>query len=446
MPARRTSWSAAGGRYELVPVASNPSVLAAARQTNAFLRAVPDEHITHHVEGAVLATDSVTICFNGADIDAGAGTWSMTGVFLNIPSTASAQPVLHASARAAGGKALPRSAKRARYGLSAAASESDLRDEQVLIDTASYAAAMIGAHPDLMSLEPTSAHVVHSNYIDGDTSTVLLNEQLQDPSYGPAMPAATAGTKNATGWGTLMPVVGDDGQPMKNTLGQNKGRIQYMPVLPPRRDRRRVERDQPADGGEERHHARPDVTGSKPPTDPNADGDPTMAGSLWLRHDGIANKTVSAGARRRRGADDGADERHPGRRLWPSATSSLNGDGTVQVALSWINWGLRFLGVYVRSSSTKTDPPTPIKLSDIPEYTAGTIVPSRDASSDGDYDMFLGMLGPVFTVLAHSHRAGVRAAELQDAGVGDDGAGAVGQDVVPAARKTTPTPCCPAPS
>src|SRR5436309_2119548 len=44
-------------RYELLPVAAKPEVLAAARQGNAFLRDVPDARITHHVEGVTLTTD-----------------------------------------------------------------------------------------------------------------------------------------------------------------------------------------------------------------------------------------------------------------------------------------------------------------------------------------------------------------------------------------------------
>ena len=388
------------GRYPLVPVAAAPAVLAAARQGNAFLRGVPDSQITHHVEGALLADDSVTICYQGSDIDTAAGTWAMTGVFFNIPSAASAHAYRHARQRTPSGP-LPISTKRAMYGLPAAATEADLRDERVLVDTSSYAAAMVGAHPDVMSLEPNSAHAVHSSYVDTDINTMLLAEQLQDPMYGPAKPAATPGAKNRTGWGTLMAIAGDDGRPIKNTLGKSAGRIQYQPALHP-------DVAYSASGAAAglvpavKNDATlgTDVTGRKPPTNPKADADATLAGSMWFRHDGIANVAVTPGAAAAAGGVSMALKNGtPGAWLWPSATASVNGDKSVQVALSWVNWGVRFLGVYVQFLSTKTDPPTVLKLAAIPEYVAGTIVPQHDKGLDGDSDMFLGLLGPAFTVL-----------------------------------------------
>jgi hypothetical protein len=39
-----------GQRYPLTKVSEKPQVLARARQANAFLRAVPDDQITHHNE------------------------------------------------------------------------------------------------------------------------------------------------------------------------------------------------------------------------------------------------------------------------------------------------------------------------------------------------------------------------------------------------------------
>ena len=89
----------------------------------------------------------------------------------------------------------------------------------------------------------------------------------------------------------------------------------------------------------------------------------------------------------------------PGAWLWPSATSTVNADNSVQLSLDLLNWGLRFLGVYVQFISNKSGSPTVLNLSDIPEYQKGTIVPGHNTGLDTPQEMFLGLLGPVFTIL-----------------------------------------------
>jgi hypothetical protein len=380
-------------------------VLSDARRGNEFLQGVPDDQLTHHVEAVIFPVDTVTLCYHFTDLDVGQGTWSMTGVFFAIPSTGSLRAYRHARARTPAGS-LPMSAKRTRYGLRAAESEADLREEQVLVDTSSHAAAMIGAHPDLMSLEPGSAHVVHSGYIDTDINTVLLGIQLQSSTYGPAMPAPANGGKNATGWGTLVAATGDDGKPLVNTAGRNRGRIQYQPVFHP---------DIAAAAGSAAAGVVPavkddatlgmDVTGRKPAggaAAAGADPDPSVAGALWFRHDGVTHRSASsapAGAAAASTVGMALKNGTPGDWLWPSASTSVNGDGSVQVSLDLLNWGLRFLGVYVQFLSTKTSPPTVLLLKDIPEYRDGTVVGGHTKDMDTDQEMFLGMLGPVFTIL-----------------------------------------------
>lgn len=221
--AGKTYYLTGGGqRLALTPVAEQPQVLQAARQRNAFLRAVADDQITHHVEDAVFADDSVTLCYVSADIDAQAGTWSMSSVQMYIPPAGAAQAYAAARSSAADG-ALRLSAKRRRYGVQAARSAQDLSDERELLDTTSHAATMVGCHPDLLSLEPNSAHTVYSNHIDYSIDVVLLDRNLS--KYGPATPQQTAGQPNASGWATLQPVLGDDGVPLKNDKGQHKDPI-----------------------------------------------------------------------------------------------------------------------------------------------------------------------------------------------------------------------------
>jgi hypothetical protein len=162
-----------GRRYALTKVADQPQVLSRARGTNAFLRAVPDSQITHHVENAVFATDSVTLLYVSSDIDPQAGTWSMSSVQLYIPPRGATFAYAQARQSTPNGP-LPLSAKRKLYGIAPAQTEQDLREERDLLDTVSHAATMVGCHPDLMSLEPNSAHTVHSNHVDRSIDVFLL--------------------------------------------------------------------------------------------------------------------------------------------------------------------------------------------------------------------------------------------------------------------------------
>ena len=74
-----------GRRFTLTPCAERPEVLARARLSNAFLRQVPDDQITHHVVDATFSSQSVTLCYVSSDLDVPAGTWSMSSVQLVIP-------------------------------------------------------------------------------------------------------------------------------------------------------------------------------------------------------------------------------------------------------------------------------------------------------------------------------------------------------------------------
>ena len=229
--AGKTYYLTGGGqRIPLVSVKDTPEVLRRVRATHKFLAAVPDDQITHHVENAVFANESVTLCYVSTDIDTAAGTWSMTAVQLVIPASGSTRAYASARARSPSG-ALPMSAKRALYGLPAAQTEQDLREERDLLDTASHAATLVGAHPDLMCLEPGAAHTVHAAHVDTDFNVILLAQRLRQQQYGPALPQLQAGKDNTGGWATLLPVPGDNGVPLKNQNGQHKGRIQYQPHL-----------------------------------------------------------------------------------------------------------------------------------------------------------------------------------------------------------------------
>ena len=381
-----------GRRLTLTPNADRPEVLARARQTNAFLRAVPDNQITHHVENATFASDSVTLCYVSSEIDQQAGTWSMSAVQLYIPPDGAIHAYEGARMKAPSGP-LPLSAKRQRYGAAAASSEQDLREERELLDTVSHAATLVGCHPDLMGLDPKVAHTIHSNHVDHSADVFLLNQKLSQPQYGSAMPEQTPGQPNANGWATLRPVLNDGGGPLKNTKGQHAGRNQYQPSLHP--DLHALAR-----GGmnasiptvKDDATIGADATGLKPPSDqPNA----ALAGAMWLRHDGTTKVDQSPGKLLDLNAKMTLTQQNgqPGYQV--KASSTQNGDVS-RVSLTILNYFLEFRGVWLQFF----DGETLLKLVDLPEYTNGTIFAGHDKTMDTATAMFVSVIGPVFTVLS----------------------------------------------
>lgn len=400
-PAATHRYFAAGRSYVLERVADRPEVLARERVSNEFLRSVADAQITHHVENVEYPSDAVSICYQHTDIDA--ATWMMNAVSFYIPGSGATYAFAQAQAMVGSGAPLPTSVKRQRYDVRAAASARDFWEERALIDTSDQAAALLGMHPDLMSLEPNSAHHLHSNYVDNDIATFNLSLAL-DPKgkYGPAMPAppgAPPGQKNATGWGTLSPVLGADNKPYVNEFDPAKQRRVYQPGLHPD-----IRQTLIAGTGDLIDAVKSDetlgrnITGLKPATAPAMTGDPAFAGTLWMRHDGRSH-VADTGSPAAVAAGASASlltllEATPGSWFWPTATIS---DRTV--SLSLLNWALRFLGVYVEFLDTSTSPPTVLKLADLDEYAKGTIISGHEKGLDSDTTMYVGLLGSAFAVL-----------------------------------------------
>ncbi|MEJ7687340.1 MAG: hypothetical protein WKG52_10300 [Variovorax sp.] len=404
--AGKTYYLTGGGhRYALTRVSDAPHVLQRERQTNLFLSAVPDDQITHHVENALFAADSVTLAYVGAEIDAQAGTWSMSSVQLLIPTSGAAYAYARARLAMPSG-ALPPSAKRRFYGFPAAESERDLREERALLDPASHAATIVGCHPDLMSLEPNSAHTVQSNHVERSIDVLLLANKLRQPQYGPALPQQTPGQPNASGWATLQPVPGDGGAPLKNQNGLHKGRIQYQPST--HADLRTLAASAmngTIPGVKDDASLGADITGLKigPNDAPAAIPNLALGGALWMRRDGLTRIDRSAGATAAAGAGVGDDnaamalkQQNPQSGYSVSASSTQGGVATT-ASLSIVNWYLEFRGLWLQflDANGKVLP-----LANIPEYTSGSIVPSHDKSQDTATDMFVSIVGPVFTVLA----------------------------------------------
>lgn len=385
-----------GDRYVLVPVVEKPEVLRRARETNAFLRGVPDDRITHHVEDVVTPQTTVTLFYLGVDLDANAGTWAMSQVSLHIPQSGAAHAYRTARLARPSGP-LPLSAKRRLYRLPPAQNERDLHEERALLDTTDLASTLVGLHPDLMALDAGAAHSIHSTVIGTSIDVYELGLTLQ--GYTEAKPQVTPNVPNQAGWGTLVPLMNTTPSgiagPIRNVNGKNRGRIQYQPILHPAI----AAQVGPITTGlttavKNTTTLGADVTGA----DPGTDGVPN--GTLWMRRDGVTHVDQSPGA-----AVGDANVTMKTSQVGPQngidleATASTSG-GTTQVSGSLTNYYVRFLGLYVQFLDDKV-PPNPIPLANIPEYVADTIVPGHAGIKGMDTvdTMFLTMVPPMFTIL-----------------------------------------------
>ena len=336
----------AGTEYRLNPITENARPLTRARRTNRFLRAVPDHQVTHVVESVDLAGSAVQLCYVKSDPDPMTGTWAMSSMFVHLPTTALTRAHGRARARVTAGP-LPRSAKRQLYGHPAAETLDDLLEEQVLKDASDHAAAMIGFHPDHLSLDPVSAAHVHTNHIHTNGQTLGLAQRLQQA--GPAIPQESSGQPNATGWATMEPLTDKNGIPIRATLGSNKGLIQYLPAW----------RDVVANhvgtaisaispGVKDDETLGADVTGLDPSV-----SQPTTKGTIWGRHDGVTTVDQSPGASLRPGGSQPGwttqnIETDAGFWVkdWNITTDAGSGDPLLTV--DFVNWHPRHLGIWVQ--------------------------------------------------------------------------------------------------
>lgn len=392
-PADTTHYlNAAGRKQVLVKVADQPHLLQKARQDNEFLRALSDDKITHHVEGAQFATGAVTLAYLTCNEQPDTGTWEMTALFFNIPEGAATHAYAQARAISPSGP-LALSGKRRTYGVRAAMTEQDVRDEQALVDINSHAEALVGLHPDIASIEPNSAGHVHNNYISPDTNTQFLALLLQ--TMGPAVPLGSANVSGKPPWAKLTPLL-DETQTPPEPYKKTDGKLnQYFPDWDPQIDQNvapamssvsaQVKNDESLGA---------DVTGFPAPNAPIS----ALTGKLWLRHDGIA--TVVQGASQAR-ADgtlkfDFLHKNGDAGLQFPDPVTTVLADGRVQVKLDNIfNWYLRFLGVYVRfyDANGKVMPSAGLPGDTIPGQTA------IESDLNQTNSLFLGILPPPYTFL-----------------------------------------------
>jgi hypothetical protein len=368
----------AGQRFRLTPVAEAPDVLRMARRANGFLRSMPETGITHHVE-ASLPANGVALGYVSCLEDPDAGTWAMSSLYLSLPSFA-----FDAAAERMRGQ-FQRSAKRRFYGSPTALNAADLREEAMLIDSHDHASALIGAHAELVSLDPESAAYIHASYIGPDPSTVRLAASLQ--AKGMATVQRTPGQHNPTGWATLRPLLNTDASPPA-PYRKSDGKLNlYMPDWHPDVDKlvaRAVLAVHPL--------TRDDETLGIDATPGGLRSAQQARGRIWRRRDGIAHIERKAAA--------GAET--PPAMTFTSATPETglyvrqpdidSSGGEVGIALGNVeNWFLRWLGVWVRFYGTDAAA-GPIPASQLPADTLSTFQGAHPSGLDTATALFVGIL------------------------------------------------------
>jgi hypothetical protein len=407
----------AGRKYPLAPVPQNPQVLQQARAGNAFLAALDDQYITHYAANVATPSDVIALAYLTCNENAASGTWEMTSMHFHIPPGAFAYAYARARELTPTG-GLPLSSKRQMYGLSAAMAQSDLEAEAVLLDFNSHAEALVGLHPDILSIDPPSGAHIQSNYVSQDSSTQFLAQVLQ--TMGPAPPQGTTSASGLPPWATLMPLVDDaTGQPFKKSDGHLN---QYYPDWSPEVDQ----------------NAAPGMAGVHPlvKNDPalgldvtdinlNAPGQPIppekLVGRKWGVRDGIPTVLRLPKAGTGHGhlvsttqwpyADvtpvipqDVFANQGPETGLYVSQpTFQLLPDGRVQVTLDNVsNWFLRYLAIYVQFMRPD-DPQNPvIQAADLPSDTLPEENPPgpypRQGWPDKSDALFVGVVSPAFAI------------------------------------------------
>jgi hypothetical protein len=381
-----------GQRFRLTPVAEAPHVLRLARQGNAFLRSVSDTSITHHVE-ASLPANAVALGYVSCLEDPAAGTWAMSSLYLSLPQAAFDA----AAARMRGN--MRHSAKRRFYGQPAAISGADLREEAMLVDSHDHACAMVGAHAELLSLDPESAAYIHASYIGPDQTTVQLAATLQ--ARGMATVEQSPGQQNPAGWATLRPLLGggqSDIVGRRVPYRKSDGKLNiYTPDWHPDVDTgvaRAVMAVHPLVRDDETLGL--DVT---PPANGRTLSAEEVRGCIWSRRDGIGHieRKVAVGANPPAAMTFTAATPETGLYVTQPGISD-NGGGAIEITLDNVNnWFLRWLGMWVRFYGP--DPAAgPIPASQLPADTLSTFQGVHPLGSDTATALFVGMLSPASTV------------------------------------------------
>jgi hypothetical protein len=380
-----------GNTYPLRLVSQDPDVLRRARLGNAFLSAVPEDQITHYVEGFTVPAEITLVGYIGSMIDEQAGTWSMDSIFQYLPPSEIAKAYPHARKSNPEGP-LPLSAKREFYGIGAAFSEQDVAEEFSLVDYSDTARTLIALHPDLLCANPGGAANIALSHINTNSGVLFLARILQNS--GPAMPADSPSQANATGWATLLPLTDDDGTPFKMQDGRN----QYFPDWNAAVDSqvaKSITALLPAVKNDLDLGA--DVTNISPSSDAvlTAEVEQELTGKVWYRHDGVAAVDHASVAYRDGKAPEWDFRQRNGETgLYVTQPEVARPGDRVEITFNNVaNWFLRFLGIYVQFVDRDH------RVIPVDELPKDTLPDSfRAPGLNRENALFAGIVPPVFSV------------------------------------------------
>jgi hypothetical protein len=378
-----------GETHRLQPLSENPGVLAKAREGNAFLRALPDENITHYLADLVLSADITPLGYAWTPLDPQAGTWRMESIVQLLSPSAMTQAWKKVSPLSPG-EPVPLSAKREFYGMPAAFSQQDMIDELALVDYTDSARTLIALHPDMLCANPSGAAYIAARYVAVNSRTAFLAAALR--SLGAASPQASPQQQNSQGWATLIPINQDDGTPFKMENGLN----QYFPDWSPTVDAQvgtslgtlvtRVKNDVTLGS---------DITGLSVDSNANVTAAivQELTGKVWYRHDGMTavdhgseaflNSSLPVWDFHQKNGETG---------LWVFPPRVDRPGGRFQITFNnVVNWYLRFLGVYFQFVDANGNV---IPKSQLPPDT----LPAGNSSLDRGNALYAGAIPTAFSI------------------------------------------------
>jgi len=377
-------------RYRMEAVDESSAQLTNAHRSNAFLRSLPRGAVTHVVEKIEVPENGVQFGYTIKNPDTSTGAWSMSSMYLSIPTVSVGFAYTQARKALLGGAPLPVSAKRLKYGLPPAVTLQDVLDETAVVDSTDWAKAMVNSHPEMLCADPNRASHIYHSLIDA-RSTFQLSQRLE--LAGPATPQQSSPTEsanNSSGWATLVPYTDDDGvTPLKATAGNNKGLILYNAQWQPNINVFVAGVVKPTSSAvkNDSQNLGTDITSGSAAL-LAAD----LAGRIWFRNDGITSINQSPGALNR--IRDTGNANYALTNITPNyngysltANTSTSGN-TVTVTLNCTNWYLRWLGVYVQFYDANG---VVVPTSKVPGISAHTDFDTPTSS-------YIGYVTPEFTI------------------------------------------------
>ncbi len=368
-------------RYGLKPLRGRAPVHSPAYQRNRFAQMLPSGVLTHMVENVEVSNTAVQLTYVATDQDSSTGTWKMSGMLIVLPSNSFDSAYQQATKILPPGSPLMLSAKRRKYGLPPVASLQDLLDEQDVVDTTEFASTLVNLHAELICADPPTAAHIQTNHIKNTGGISDLSDVLQ--TLGPALPAESTAVDD-TNWGTLLPYTDSNGSPIKNKF---TGLILYDTQWNPKLKNPWIAdaMKQPIQTVKNDATLGADVTSRSAGPD---NGD--LLGKIWYRNDGITSEAQPTGA----AVSDSSNVNYTLSNITPNYNGysvSLDATDSGSITLTFKNWYVRWLGLFIQFLDTKGHV---VRKSMLPSGIS--TYPAYDTDSNA---LFLGTVSPEFTIL-----------------------------------------------